>query len=210
MSSPAGGPGTPALPALPPRREDRPGADAYAIAVVCLGNICRSPTAHVVLEACLEDAAVGDRVRVSSAGTGGWHVGAPMDRRAAAALSGSGYDPSGPRAEQFEEDWFARHDLVLAMDTDNLADLRELAAAAERRGTDVGEDRLRLFRDFDPEIADAAASSGDGGSVSTADPRDRIVPDPYYGGEDGFAEVLAMVERTSGALAHAVADLLTE
>ena len=192
MSSPA------ALPSLPPRREQRAGPDAYAIAVVCLGNICRSPTAHVVLEAALDDAGVGDRVTVSSAGTGGWHVGDPMDRRAAAALSGAGYDPSGPRAEQFDVDWFARHDLVLAMDTDNLSDLRDLARDAEPRGVDVGDQRLRLFRDFDPQ------------AISTSDPRERVVPDPYYGGDDGFAEVLEMVERTSEALADAVASLLAD
>ena len=88
------------LPALPPPRE--PGV--YRLALVCLGNICRSPMAHVVLEARLAEARLDDRVHVRSAGTGGWHVDEPMDRRAAATLSGAGYDPSRHRGRRFEAD----------------------------------------------------------------------------------------------------------
>ena len=159
---------------LPPPRQ--PGS--YAIALVCLGNICRSPTAHVVLEARLVDAGLGDRVVVHSSGTGDWHVGRPMDRRAAATLTGAGYDPSRHRARQYDDTWPADHDLVLAMDSDNLVDLGG-------RST-----RVALFRDLDP--------------VGTGED----VPDPYYGGTDGFAEVLEMVERTSDALVVALAALL--
>ena len=160
---------------LPPPRT--PGR--YAVALVCLGNICRSPTAHVVLEQRLAEAGLDDRVVVHSSGTGDWHVGGPMDRRAAAALTGAGYDPSRHRARQYDASWADDHDLVLAMDADNLADL---GGRSERVG---------LFRDLDP--VDPGAD----------------VPDPYYGGPDGFAMVLEMVERTSDALVAALADRLT-
>jgi protein-tyrosine phosphatase len=164
-----------------PGRTRSPGAP-YRIAVVCLGNICRSPMADVVLEDRLERAGLGDRVEVVSAGTGGWHVGSPMDRRAAALLTAHGYDASRHRAQQFGTDGFADADLVLAMDADNHADL--LATAS-------GEDaaKLVMFRAFDPR------AEGPG-------PHD--VPDPYYGGDAGFEQVLAMVERTADALVAAL------
>jgi protein-tyrosine phosphatase len=146
----------------------------YAIALVCLGNICRSPMAHVVLVSALADAGLADRVGVTSGGTGDWHLGEPMDRRAATTLAGSGYDGSGHRARQYDESWLEAHDLVLAMDQQNLEDL---GGRSERVG---------LFRDFDPD--------GPGG----------VVPDPYYGGSAGFQEVLAMVERTSATLVAAL------
>ena len=145
---------------------------------MCLGNICRSPTAHVVLEQRLADAGLDDRVVVHSSGTGDWHVGDPMDQRAAAALVGAGYDPSRHRARQYDASWAADDDLVLAMDADNLADL---GGRSERVG---------MFRDFDP-----VAPGAD-------------VPDPYYGGPDGFAMVLEMVERTTDALVAELADRL--
>jgi protein-tyrosine phosphatase len=145
----------------------------YAIALVCLGNICRSPMAHVVLESRLAAAGLGDRVVVHSSGTGDWHVGQPMDRRAAATLLRAGYDPSRHRARQYDDTWPDAHDLVLAMDRSNLDDLGGPT------------DRVRLFRDLDP--------SGTG-----------EVPDPYYGGADGFEDVLEMIERTSDALVEAL------
>ena len=142
----------------------------YRIALVCLGNICRSPMAHVVLESRLADAGLADRVEVASSGTGGWHLGKPMDSRAAASLTTAGYDPSRHLAQQYDASWPTTYDLVLVMDRANLAD--------------VGgrQERVGMFRDFDPEDP--------GGEV----------PDPYYGGDDGFEEVLAMVERTSDAV----------
>jgi low molecular weight protein-tyrosine phosphatase len=161
---------------LPPPRH--PGR--YAVALVCLGNICRSPMAHVVLESRLAEAGLDDRVTVDSSGTGDWHVGRPMDRRAAATLSSAGYDPSRHRARQYDASWAERYDLVLAMDHDNLADLGGRS------------ERVALFRDLDP--------------VGTGED----VPDPYYGGDDGFAEVLTMVERTSDALVEALAEVLTD
>jgi protein-tyrosine phosphatase len=158
---------------LPPPR--RPGH--YAIALVCLGNICRSPMAHVVLESRLAAAGLGDRVVVHSSGTGDWHVGRPMDDRAAATLTRGGYDASHHRARQYDDAWPAAHDLVLAMDETNLDDL---GGRTERVG---------LFRDLDP------AGPGE-------------VPDPYYGGADGFDQVLDMIERTADALVAAVANAL--
>ena len=156
-----------ALPA--PRTSGR-----YRIALVCLGNICRSPMADVVLSSLVADAGLDDRVEVTSSGTGDWHVGDPMDRRAAATLTARGYDASRHRAQQFAPAWLDDRDLVLAMDHDNLADIGGPS------------ERVRLFRDFDPE--------GTGGDV----------PDPYYGGDAGFQEVLTMVERASAVLVAAL------
>ena len=159
----------------------------YRIGVVCLGNICRSPIGEVVLTAKLREAGLDDLVEVVSAGTGDWHVGNPMDRRAAAALTAHGYDASQHRAQQFQSGWFDDCDLVLAMDSSNHHDLNELA---RRSGADP--ERIRLFREFDPRAAD----------------HDRDVPDPYYGADDGFTVVLAMVERTADRLVQALVEHL--
>jgi protein-tyrosine phosphatase len=150
-------------------------SETFRIAVVCLGNICRSPMAQVVLEDRLERAGLADRVEVVSAGTGDWHVGEPMDRRAAATLTDAGYDATRHIAQNFTRDWFAEHDLLLVMDASNHADVIDLAPTVEAQG------QVRMFREFDPD-----ASEGD-----------VEVPDPWYGGAEGFTEVLAMVERTA-------------
>ena len=163
---------------LPTRRA----ADApYHTAVVCLGNICRSPMAEVVLTEKIRRASLAEQALVVSAGTGDWHVGNPMDRRAAAALTAKGYDASKHRASEFDPAWFEECDLILAMDESNFADI-----AALRSGD---TSRLRMFRDFDPRVDDGA---------------DRDVPDPYYGGDDGFDTVLAMVQRTAAAIVPAL------
>ncbi len=148
--------------------------------------------AHVVLEAELDaartDHAPLGRVEVVSAGTAGWHEGGPMDRRAAATLTGHGYDASRHRAQQFAPGWFDDLDLVLAMDEANLADLAGLAE-------DVGLEepgRVQLFRAFDPLATDG----------------DREVPDPYYGDDAGFEHVLRMVQRTAEHLVAALAEEL--
>ena len=169
---------------LPPART--PGT--YRVAVVCLGNICRSPIAHVVLEKHVADAGLGERVSVISAGTADWHQGKPMDGRAAATLTSNGYDPTRHRARQIPPSWLAECDLVLAMDADNLADLRAMGSSTEQH------ERVRLFRDFDPG----------------ASPRDRFVPDPYYGGPEGFELVLDMVVRTSEQLVTLLTDALRD
>lgn len=153
----------------------------FKIGIVCLGNICRSPMAQVVLEDRIERAGLGDQVEVVSAGTGDWHVGQAMDQRAAAALSGAGYDPTRHVAQTFSIDWYAEHDLLLAMDASNHADMAEQAPDPAH---DPGAlDRLHMFREFDPDAPD-----------------DAEVPDPWYGGDEGFADVLAMVERTADAI----------
>lgn len=148
------------------------------ILCVCLGNICRSPTAEGVLRHRLREAGLGEDVDVESAGTGGWHVGHPPDQRASAAAAARGITLDS-RAERFETDHFDDFDLILAMDRQNLADMRALAPHAAAEG------KLHLFREFDP----LAAESGD-----------LEVPDPYYGGEDGFDEVLDMVDRAADGL----------
>lgn len=153
------------------------------IAFVCLGNICRSPTADVVLQRLLaETGAQG--IEVASSGTGDWHVGNPMDERAAARLSASGYDPSRHRAQMFTAEWFDRHDLIVTMDTANRADVLALARS------DADRAKVRMFRSFDPE----------------ADSPDADVPDPWYGGPETFDEVLQIVERTARELLRQLTD----
>ena len=158
----------------------------YRIALVCLGNICRSPMAHVVLEKRIAAAGLDDRVAVTSAGTGDWHTGQPMDRRAAAVLGESGYDPSRHVARTFTIDWYAENDLILAMDESNYANMAELSPTVASLA------KLRMFREFDPQ--------------SSA--HDNEVPDPWYGGDDGFPDVLAMVERTVDGLVAALPGLI--
>lgn len=148
--------------------------DPYRVTLVCLGNICRSPMAHVVLADRLAKAGLADRVVVTSSGTGDWHIGQQMDERAAARLAAAGYDPTRHRARQVTVADLAGNDLVLAMDATNLSDLNRMAPPGAAP---------RLFRDFDPEAGPGAE-----------------VPDPWWGGTEGFDEVLEMVERTADSL----------
>jgi len=158
---------------------------AVRILTVCLGNICRSPTAEAAL---VEAAATaGVAVEVRSAGTGDWHVGHPPDPRMRAAADRVGLRLDGV-AETVTAEALAAADLVLAMDRTNLADLRRLAGAA---GVTT---RIELFRTFDPDPVAVRGAAAD------------EVPDPYYGDEDGFAEVVAMCRRTAGAVVTAIAD----
>jgi protein-tyrosine phosphatase len=140
------------------------------ILFVCMGNICRSPTAEGVMRRLLEEAGLTDRVEVESAGTGGWHVGEPPDERATLAARRRGVTLAGA-ARQVRAADFRDFDLLIAMDRTNL---RELLAAAP---DEEAAERVRLLREFDP------ASSGD-----------LDVPDPYFGGDRGFETVLDMVE----------------
>ncbi|MGB9012256.1 MAG: low molecular weight protein-tyrosine-phosphatase, partial [Aeromicrobium sp.] len=126
------------------------------------------------------------RVEVASAGTGGWHAGEPMDPRSAVALRDAGYDPAGHRARTFTADWFAEHDLLLAMDASNRADMVDLAPTVHQQS------QVRMFRDFDPE----------------ATPSDDQVPDPWHGGPDGFRQVLVMIERTVDGLVQQLPALI--
>lgn len=149
--------------------------------MVCLGNICRSPTAEAaVREAAREE---GVDVEVASAGTGGWHVGAPPDDRMRAAAADVGLVLEGAAAQVTPED-IAASDLVLAMDRRNYEDL--VALAPEHA------DRIRMFREFeDPSFGSEDAPG---------------VPDPYYGGPDGFAEVVRIVRRSAEGLVRAIRD----
>jgi protein-tyrosine phosphatase len=140
------------------------------ILFVCMGNICRSPTAEGVMRRLVEDAGLADRIEIESAGTGGWHVGAPPDERATVAAGRRGITLAGAAQQVTRED-FRRFDLLIALDRSNL---RELLAIAPDE--DAAE-RVRLLREFDPRAAG-----------------DFDVPDPYYGGDDGFETVLDMVE----------------
>lgn len=158
---------------------DRP-VGPYRVVVVCLGNICRSPTAAAVLRDRLGKAGLSHRVDVDSAGTGGWHVGSPADSRAADALRRHGYDDTH-RARQFLRKDFADFDLVLAADASNVADLLDLAATPEEAA------KVRLLRSFDP-----------------AAPPDAEVPDPYY--HDGFDGVLALIEAACDGLVDQLAN----
>jgi protein-tyrosine phosphatase len=138
--------------------------------------------AHVVLEHRLAEAGLDEHVTVVSAGTGTWHLGEAMDARAAAALAAAGYDPSGHVARRFTTDWYAENDLILAMDASNHADISELAP-------DVAAlEKVQMFRAYDPEASE----------------RDNEVPDPWFGGAEGFDHVLRMVERTADALVEAL------
>jgi protein-tyrosine phosphatase len=141
------------------------------ILFVCLGNICRSPTAEGVMRELVREAGVNDRVELDSAGTGGWHVGDPPDARATAAAKARGITLEGA-GRQVTIDDFARFDLLLAMDASNLSDLLDLAPDSIARA------KVRLLRAFDP------ASAGQ---------EDLDVPDPYYGGPSGFDDVLDLV-----------------
>jgi protein-tyrosine phosphatase len=171
---------------LPPPRDPR---IPYRVCLVCLGNICRSPTAEVVLRSALADAGLDGEVVVDSAGTGDWHVGQRMEGHARAELSRRGYDGSVHRARQIEPSWLARRDLVLAMDQHNLADLRRMAG---RAGAD--SDRIRLFGEAGGLRPDAS------GSVD--------IPDPYGGDSAEFSAVLDLVEAASRQIAAQLTELL--
>ena len=159
----------------------------YRITVVCLGNICRSPIGEAVLRARLDAAGLGDRVTVDSAGTGDWHIGHPADPRALATLDAAGY-PHDHRARQIAPHWMDGIDLLLAMDEANYRDLRRMLPA------DGTGPELRMMRAFDPGLA----------GIPEPDPA-LDVPDPYYGGPEGFVEVLHMIEEAADGL---VDDLL--
>jgi protein-tyrosine phosphatase len=159
-------------------------APVLRLCFVCLGNICRSPTAEGVMGRLVRDAGLHDRISVDSAGTGGWHVGEAPDRRSHETAQRRGIELAH-RAWQFSAADFARFDLVLAMDRNNLRALHAMAPDDDVRA------RTRLLRSFDP----------------SASP-DAEVPDPYYGGQRGFDDVLDICERACrGLLEHARAQV---
>lgn len=158
----------------------------YRICVVCLGNICRSPTAEVLLRGELEKAGLDGKVVVESAGTGDWHLGEAMHPGARAELERHGLDGSGHTARRIERSWLADYDLLLAMDRRNLASLRQLAADDPELA-----DRIQLMRSFDPEAEDGAE-----------------VPDPYEGSAEEFAAVYELLEPASREVASQLAEIL--
>ncbi|MFF7894794.1 low molecular weight protein-tyrosine-phosphatase [Streptomyces sp. NPDC007907] len=154
----------------------------YRVCFVCTGNICRSPMAEIVFRARVAEAGLDELVQVDSAGTGGWHEGDGADPRTVAVLEDNGY-PGDHTARQFQPSWFSRLDLVIALDSGHLGALRRLAPTEQDAG------KVRLLRSYDPAAGD-----------------DLDVPDPYYGGMDGFEECLEMVEAASTGLLAAVRE----
>ncbi len=152
--------------------------DRTRLLFVCLGNICRSPTAEGVMRHLLRERGLEGAVEVESAGTGSWHVGHAPDERATSAARSRGIELSG-EARQVRPADFASFDLLIAMDRANYDELRALAPDADAR------DRARLLREHDPR------------AVATGDLE---VPDPYYGGADGFEGVLDVVTRACEGL----------
>ncbi len=150
---------------------DRP----IRVLFVCLGNICRSPLAEGVFRHVVKEAGLDDRFEIDSAGTGSWHTGEAPDPRTSQTARLHGVALDG-QARQFMTEDLEKYDLILAMDRDNLHDILYLDVMGERSS------HVRLFREFDPE------------------PGDLQVPDPYYGGPEGFETVYRMVERTARAL----------
>ena len=150
------------------------------VSVICSGNICRSPIGEQLLRTAVAQAGLTDQVRVTSAGTGPWHVGQPADVRARRALARAGY-PHEHVAHQIDRSELAGVDLALAADRGHLAQLR--------RWTDE-PDKVRLLRSFDP------AADGDD------------VPDPYYGGDSDFDEVVSMIAAAVPGVVEEIRRLL--
>ena len=142
---------------------------------VCMGNICRSPTAQGVFEQLVEIHGLSELVLVDSAGTHAYHVGEQPDQRAAQAAARRGIDMSSQRARRVSEADFDEFDLVVAMDRANYEDLGEVCPPGH-------ESKLRLFLEFAPDVAE------------------QEVPDPYYGGPGGFERVLDLVEAAAAGL----------
>ena len=146
------------------------------ICFVCLGNICRSPTAEAVMRHLVVGAGLEHEILIESAGTGDWHVGAARDRRSRAVGEARGIPLSGV-AQQFVPASFDRYTHVIAMDRSNRDELLKMARGPQDRA------KVALLRSFDPTA-----------------PRDAEVPDPYYGGPGGFEEVFDICERACAAL----------
>lgn len=154
---------------------------AVSILFVCMGNICRSPTAEGVVRAHLERAGLAAEVELDSAGTHGYHIGKAPDERARKAAATRGYDLSALKARRVSDFDFVRFDRILAMDRDNLDLLRQACPAEHRH-------KLGLFLEYSRRF------------------REREVPDPYYGGAEGFEHVLDLVEDA----AHGLIDSLSQ
>jgi|SRR5690554_8368 len=148
--------------------------DQVSVLFVCLGNICRSPTAEGVFRQLVTEQGMTEHLHIDSCGTGNWHIGKSPDARAMAAAGRRGVDISDLRARQIKAEDLDRFDYVLVMDRQNLADVRDIWH--QNGGTEP-----RLFLEF-----------GESGQAE--------VPDPYYGGEDGFERVLDLIHEASQGL----------
>ena len=168
-----------------PLPEPRAGGRPYRVCFVCTGNICRSPMADVVLRWMADRSGLAGRLAVSSAGTGPWHEGEPMDPRARRALAAAGYADHGHVAHQVDPSTLVELDLLVALDRRHRQTLASLVPQTSL------EDRLVLLRSFDPRA---------GGALD--------VPDPFYGEADDFARCLRMVEGGCRGLADALGDVL--
>jgi protein-tyrosine phosphatase len=158
-------------------REDKLMANRHetvSVLFVCMGNICRSPTAEGVFRHFVEEAGLAEKISVDSAGTHAYHTNEPADRRATAAAERRGYSLINIRARRVQDEDFELFDYIVAMDRDNLASLKEQSTAEHHH-------KIRLFLEF--------SSSNDA-----------EVPDPYYGGAAGFERVLDLVEIASRGL----------
>src|SRR5271165_1641153 len=145
---------------------------------VCLGNICRSPTAEGVMRSLVAQAGLSEKIGLDSAGTGSWHVGSSPDRRARASARARGIELAGS-ARQVGSDDFLDFDVMVAMDRANMRELRALAPGAQKR------EKVRLLREFDAQSVAA---------------NELEVPDPYYGGGEHFDEVLEIVQAACAGL----------
>jgi protein-tyrosine phosphatase len=148
------------------------------ILFVCMGNICRSPTAEGVFRHLLQERGLSEEIQIDSAGTGGWHAGAVPDKRSTATAARRGITLEGAARQVVVEDFYI-YDLLVAMDRDNVDALLALAPDGEAAA------KVVLLREYDPASTDAG---------------DLDVPDPYYGGSDGFDNVLDMVQAASEGL----------
>lgn len=146
-----------------------------SVLFVCLGNICRSPTAHGVFEKMVADAQLENRIYIDSCGTGDWHIDHAPDKRSASAAKARGYDLNHLRARQVKHTDFSQFNYILAMDNNNLSDLQAMCPSDY-------DGELALFLDY-----------AQGVDI-------REVPDPYYGGDSGFDTVIDLVENASQSL----------
>ena len=153
--------------------------EKISVLFVCMGNICRSPMAEGVFRRRVEEAGLGERIHIDSAGTHAYHVGEPPDPRAQETAARRDIDLSAQRARRVTREDLALFDFVLAMDRDNLSILHDIAEPEHR-------ERIRLFMEFAPEM------------------KVREVPDPYYGGQGGFDRVLDLVEAASAGLLETI------
>jgi len=147
---------------------------------VCMGNICRSPTAEGYFRHIVEEAGLADKIKIDSAGTHAYHIGSPPDNRAQAAASKRGIDLSTLRGRKVENKDFNNFDYVLGMDNSNHSDLQEVAGG--------NADNLFMFLEFSNNFSETE------------------VPDPYYGGDQGFEHVLDLIEDASMGLLNDIKE----